>query len=278
MATLKIKDADSGDQYLNVIGAGTAAEPYQSVVPDYRIPYAINQIFQDDAVTVSVAEKGKSLIKFGQNSDIDAGVQEMVWEQGGFETYKTANDIDIVVSTAGGDTQEVVIEGHTISGTDLTFVTQTVTLNGTTNVSLTTPLARANRLYNNDSTDFAGVITVEDNGTSVHLSTGSAGNNQSLKCATATSSVDYWIITGLMVSVNRANTAVVDFELQVRLPGKVFRTQYALTSSRESGTYKVDFEQPIIVKPNSDIRVLATSSAANTAVQAAIHGYLAIVT
>lgn len=278
MATLKIKDADSGDKYLNVIGEGTSSEPYQSVVPDYRIPYAINQIFQDDAVTVSVAEKGKSLIKFGQNSDVDAGVQEMVWEAGGFETYKTANDIDIVVSDNVGDTQSVVIEGHTISGTDLTFVTQTLTLNGTTNVSLTTPLARANRMYNNSATDFAGMVTVEDNGTSVHLSTGTNGSNQSLKCATATSQFDYWIVTGFMVSVNRANTAVVDFELQVRLPGKVFRTQYACSAARDSGTYKIDFEQPIIIKPNSDIRVLATSSAANTAVQAAIHGYLAIIT
>jgi hypothetical protein len=278
MATLQIKDATGADVYLNVVGSGSSAEPYQSVVPDYRIPYAINQIFQEDAVTVSVAEKGKKLIKFGQNSDIDAAVQEMVWEVGGFETYQTSNAIDEVVSSNAGDTQEVVIEGHTLSGSDFTFVTQTATLNGTTGVVLTTPLARANRMYNNGATDFAGTITVYENGGTTHLSSGANGDNQSLKCATTTSSVDYWIITSLMVSVNRANTAVVDFVLQVREYGKVFRTSYALSAARDTGTVKVEFEQPLIVKPNSDIRLLAESSAANTVVQGAIHGYLAIIT
>lgn len=274
MATLKIKDGDVATKYLNVIEAGTSSEPHESVIPDYRIPYAINQIFVDDAVTVSVREKAKSLIKFGRNSDLDIGT-ETVWEVGGDETYPTGNDIDIVVSDDAGDTQDVVIEGHTLSGSDFTFVTQTATLNGTTNVALTTPLARASRLYNNDSTDFTGTVTVEDNGTSVHLSA-TGTSNQSLKCATTLSSVDYWIITGFQIAVTKTTAATVDFELQIREYGKTFRTRYY--GSAGNGSQYFNFDQPIIAPPNSDIRAIASSLVNNVGVSAAIHGYLAIIT
>ena len=275
MSTLKIKDADGTDQYLNVIGVGNASEPFQSVVPDYRIPYAINQIFKDDAVTVSVAEKGKSLVKFGTNPLLASGVEETVWSTGGIETYETTNAIDEVVSSNAGDTQDIVIEGHTISGSDLTFVSQTATLTGTTAAVLTTPLARVTRIYNDDNTDFLGNITVYVNGGNTHL-TALIGNNQSLKCSTALSSVDYWLITGFDMSVNRSNTANVDFKLQIRESGKVFRTQYF--ASQANGASYFTFDQAIIVRPNSDIRVQATSNAASTSVSASIHGYLAIIT
>lgn len=275
MSTIKILDGDALSKYYNVIGSGTALEPFQPVVPDYRIANGIRQISSDYGDTVSVYEKAKSLVKFGSNPLLAAGVEESVWSTGGTETYQTTNAINRVVSTDAGDTQEVVIEGHTISGSDFTFVTQTITLTGTTAVTLATPLARANRMYNNGSTDFAGSITVYVNGGTTHL-TALGDNNQSLKCATTISSVDYWIVTGFDLGVKRSNTAVVDFKLQVRESGKVFRTQY-FTSQANGGSY-FSFDQPIIIKPNSDVRVQVTSNAASTAVSASIHGYLAIIT
>lgn len=273
MSTLKIKDGDIADKYLDTIGAGTLLDPHQSVVPDYAVSHAINQIFQDDGVTVSVRAKGKSLVKFGENKSLASGVSETVWITGGDETFKTANDIDIVVSDDAGDTQNIVIEGHTISGSDFTFVSQTATLNGTTNVTLSTPLARVSRLYNDDSTDFAGTITVEDSGTSTHLTVDSG--NQSEKCATTLSSQDYWIVTRLTIGVERSNTANVDFQLQVRESGKVFRTISIIAGS--NGSAYIKYDHPIIVKPNSDVRVLATSNAASTSVNCTIHGFLAII-
>ena len=274
---LKIKDGDVSEKYFNTIEAGTSGEPFESVVPDYRIPYAyalIDSLYSD---TVSVREKAKNLLKYGKNDAITSGTPETVWQTGGDETYKTANDIDIVVSTNAGDTQDIVIEGHTLSGSDFTFVSQTATLNGTSNVTLTTPLARATRLYNVDSTDFAGTITVEDNGTSTHLTV--TEGNQSQKCATALSSVDYWIITNITGSVGRTTTATsVDFFLQVREFGKVFRTIFEFTVTNTSGTYEHEFSQPIIVPPNSDVRMRAASTGTNTIVGASINGYLAIIT
>ena len=276
MATIQVKDANGTTKYYDVLETGSSSEPHQPIVPDYRIPYAINQIFNDDAVTVSVREKAKSLIKFGRNEDLDVGTSETIWNVGGDETYQTGNTIDRIVSTNAGDTQDVVVEGHTLSGSDFTFVTQTATLNGTTAVTLATPLARANILYNNGSTNFAGTVTVYVNGGTTHLSSGTSGANQSLKCATTISSQDYWIITGLDINVEGSASANVDFSLQIRESGKVFRSRFT-ASTNNTGRF-INFAQPIIVKPNSDVRVKGLSSVNNTVANATIFGYLAIIT
>ena len=242
---------------------------------DYWITRAIKNIEADYGDVVSVDSKNKSLIKFGVNTDIDSGITETVWEVGGNETYPTGNNIDIVTSTSGSDTQEVIIEGHTLSGSDLTFVTQTATLNGAADVTLSTPLYRANRMYNNGSTDFAGIVTVEDNGTSVNLQVQAGDVNQSLKCATSLSSTDYWIVTALDIGVRRTNTAAVDFELQVREYGKVWRTRYFMSDSSNAGGKLFQLNPCIIIKKNSDIRMVATSLVNNVGVTASIHGVLA---
>jgi hypothetical protein len=271
-----VKDANSVDRYYETVGDGSSSNPFQSVVPDYKLAHAIRQIKNSDGVDVSIWEKGKSLSKFGLNSDLDTGVAETIWETGGDETLKTANDIDVIVSSNAGDTQDVVIEGHTISGTDLTFVVQTVALNGTTNVSLTTPLARVTRAYNNNSTNFAGTITIKDNGTSTHLTiNGAAGQNQSRKCQTSLSSADYFIVTELSGGVVGSTSATVKFQFQTKAIGKVWRTQRSWNSSTFT---EVKLNPPLIVPPNSDVRIIGTSGTNNTEAIAVFAGYLAIIT
>lgn len=276
MGSIKVKDADGTTQYYEVTGAGDSTNPFQPVIPDYRLQHAVKNIFDNYGDTVDIWEKGKPLIKFGKNDNLSVGITHTVWLEGGNENYLSANEIDRVVSTNAGDTQTITIEGHTISGSDFTFVTQNLTLNGTTDVNLTTNLARASRMYNTDSTDFAGTITVFKNGADNYLNSGTG--NQSEKCATTMSSQDYWIITGVMGCVNRNNTAKVDFELQIRESGGVFRTRYEFTGADDSGVEFVNLDPYIIAPKNSDIRVVATASASSTQVTAAIHGYLAIVT
>ena len=242
---------------------------------DYMLSRAIAQIEADYGDTVSIIDKNKTLRIYGKNENLGE-TEEMVWLQGGIENWATTNSIDIVVSTNVGDTQEIVIEGHTISGGDLTFVTQTITLDGTTNVDLTTPLYRANRMYNNDSTDFAGTITVEDSVSSeTHLQAGE--DNQSLKAATSISSADYYIITQLIVAVNREHSKSVDFALKIRKYGKVFITVFPISCSSSAGTTTVLLDVPVIVPKNSDVVFFASSSGPHTVVEATMVGYLAIV-
>lgn len=241
-------------------------------VNDYKLMHALWQI--EDTYSDKCWVKPKGLRKFGRNGDLDTGVEEMIWLLGGIETLPTGNTINTVVSDDAGDDQTVTIEGHTLSDGELTFVSQSVTLNGTTNVTLATPLARAVRLINTGTTDFAGTVTVFVDGGATHLSS-SGGNNQSLKAATSISDTDYWIITSWTCSVRRASQAVVDFKLQHSPVGGVFRTQATATVARDSGTVQIIFDPPLIVPKNHDVRVLATSSANNTQADSAINGYLA---
>jgi len=241
---------------------------------EYRIKNSIALIEDTYWDVVSVDAKKKNLIKFWRNNDIGT-TEEMVWLTGGTETLPTGNTIDTIVSNDAWDTQDVVIEWHTLSWSDLTFVIQTVTLTWTTDVTLGTPLYRATRLYNNGSTDFDWTITLrDDTAATTHLST-DWNNNQSLKCATSTSSVDYWIITAVTCSVNRQNTRNVDFRLQFKEFGKVWRTKLPISISSNQGTYQIMLDQPIIMTPNSDMRILATSSGTATWVEAIVHWYLA---
>lgn len=256
---------------------------------DYNsITRAVSQIRADYGHEVSIIEKNKTLLKFGRIDSLGTSF-ETIWVQGGNETYATGNDIDSISSSNSGDTQTVTIEGHTISGSDLTFVVQSVTLTGQTTATLSTPLYRATRMYNTGSSDFAGDIYVYESGGTVtngvpqtsadiHLKC-LIGSNQSLKCATATSSVDYWIIDLITVSVNRQQTRSVDFRVQVREFGKVFRTILPpIGCNSESGTIIIPLKEPLIIKPNSDVRVIAASSNTGTGASASLHGRLAIIT
>lgn len=246
---------------------------------------AVNEISGTYSDTVSVEQKAKSLIKFGVNGNIGT-TEEMVWGQGGIETLATGNDIDTISSSNAGDTQSVTIEGHTLSGSELTFVIQSATLNGQNKVTLTTPLYRSTRMFNNSGTAFAGDIYVYEDGAissgvpdtaaDIHLKA-SIGDDQSLKCATSVSNLDYWIVTGLTLGVNKSASRAVEFKLQVKEFGKVFRTRFFASCSSDTGSIHIPFDPCIIIPKNSDVRVLATSSGTSTGVEASIHGHLALV-
>ena len=236
-----------------------------------------------------VTIKPKSLAKFGSNLLVGTSYATLMTLPAGVtdETYISTNGITHISSSDAGDTQAVKIEGHTISGSDLTFVVQSTTLDGQNKVALTTPLARVTRVYNDDSTDFAGSIYVyEDDTVSAGVPTTNSkvhlivpiGENQSFKGATAVSSVDYWLLTGMAASVNEKTAATVDVELQIRMPGKVFRTQFNFTvASTGSNSLPIELDPVIIVPKNSDVRMRAKASTNNVSVSGRMNGYLALV-
>lgn len=260
--------------------------------PQVQSPFveeAINRIYRNFGDSVSVKDEAKELIKFGSRPDVGSSGTFTIAQLGSgeaHETYLTGNTIDKVSSSSGDDTEELVVEGHTIDGSgNFTFVTQTVTLTGQTAATLSTPLARCSRAYNNGTNDLVGTVYVHVDDT---LSSGvpqtaskvyltiPAGKNQSFKAATTISQSDYWIITGGKVGVQKKTTAVVDFFLEIRLKGKVFRQQDVLTASSTgaNGIY-VPITPHIIVPPNADIRVTATASTTAVECNSTIYGYLA---
>lgn len=63
-------------------------------VSDARLVQAEREIYQTYGDVVSIAAKGKSLLKFGRNPNLSAGVKETVWGLGGDESYVSSNVID----------------------------------------------------------------------------------------------------------------------------------------------------------------------------------------
>lgn len=261
------------------------------IIAGPEINQAINEIYSAYGDEVTIAGKAKSLLKFGKNIDLDAGVWETIWELGGDETYPTTNTIDRIVSSNAADTQTISLEGHTVTGAgadaEFTFVVQTVTLNGQTPVALTTPLARASRAATTSGTALAGDVYVfEDSATTggvpndltkAHIKiAGSLGDNQSFKAATTFSNRDYFIMTGFTCSVSRTTSASVDFEIQVRQVGGLFLPKQRIdVNSVAQGTTQIKFNPYIIIPKNADVRVRGVSSANNTEVNASFQGYLA---
>ena len=256
---------------------------------NFDVSQAIREVFNTYGVKVSVSQKKKSLNKFGRNqltTNAVTGSTIMTLPAGqNHETYVSTNAIDTVSSSSTSDTEEIVIEGHTISGSDFTFVVQTITLTGQTKAVLSTPLARVSRMYNNNGTDLVGSVYcyeddtltagVPDTGTKVHAII-RAGKNNTEKCATTLSSTDYWFVTEWGGSVLEKTAAFADVELEVAPFGKVFRVLDALGVA-SGATVEESFSPYLIVPANSDVRVVGVASAAGKQVAASIHGYLATV-
>lgn len=263
------------------MGADNSVNPDTTTFP---IQSAIDVVYSTYGDIVSVEQKKKTLYKFGRNADVSTDF-ETVWRTGGDETYVSTNAIDTISSSNTGDTQEVVIEGHTISAGILTFVSQTKTLNGQNKVVIDTPLARMTRLYNNGTTNFAGTIYgyeddtvssgVPQTASKIHITVNNG--NQSEKASTSISNTDYWFITEFRGYCFDKTAAVVEFEIQTRQVAstpKVWRTLFE-TSGTNGQPTDIKFDPVFIVPKNHDVRIRAKADGANTDIGAAMGGYLA---
>ena len=209
---------------------------------------ATNEVLSTYGHNVSVVDKAKSLHKFGQRADVGT-TKVTVFDITGVndESFLSSNLIDTISSGNAGNTQLIVIEGHTVDGDgNFTFVVQNATLNGQTKVPLVTPLARVSRLANIDSTNFVAssrvycyqdtaiVAGVPTDTSKIHIET-TATNNQSTKASTTLSSKDYLLLSFFNVSVRRnSGTPEVEFSLEVREKGGVFRTRFVTTASHKA--------------------------------------------
>ena len=251
---------------------------------DPWIEHAKQVILADDSVSVSLEAKNKDLLKFGRHLDVQTTLTTLMTLPTNIynETYVAANSITSLISTSASDTTTVTIEGHTISGSDLTFVVQTATLTGQTVVTLSTALARATRIYANAAVDLIGVISVCEDDTyssgvpqipaGVHLQI-RAGTNQSDKASTSISSVDYWIVTAVYADMLNKTAAFGEVDLEVRLEGGVFRTIADMGVS-DSHSGRIEFKPYLIIPPNSDVRLRAAVGSNGKDVSGGIEGVL----
>jgi len=252
------------------------------------VAYAEQEARLQNLISVTAKGKGKSVLKFGKNDDLGTS-KETVWNQGGFEVFPTTNAIDTFSSSSGSDTGVFTVEGHTVSGTGadakFTLVVQEVTLAGQTAAPLTTPLARVQRGFNSNGVSFVGDVYVYEADTvtagvpqtadKIHMKI-LAGENQSYKACITTADDEVAFITGLSVAVDKKQTAVVDFELEVQKPGGVFLPKFRVSASTTGSN---SFYQPVtpflIVENNCEVRITAVSSASGTEVNAEFSAVMA---
>lgn len=168
-----------------------------------------------------------------------------------------------------------------------TFVVQDVTMNGQTQVTLGTALARATRAYipsQNRATDMVGTgyiyetdtstSGVPDTASKVHLILNN-GANTSQKASTSISNTDYWIVTGFMAHNLTKQASWLDVRLEVRTLGGVFREVEDISVSDGSSQGIFIFEPYLIVPKNSDIRLRATADTNGRDAAGSIQGVLA---
>lgn len=257
---------------------------------EYNIQHALDVIKSTYGVDVSVERKSKDLNKFGRNRLVGTTEATIMTLPAGVtqETYLSTNGITHIASQSAADTQVVRVEGHTISGTDLIFSTQEVTLQGQTKVALPTPIARVTRAYNDNGTELVGPVYIAEDvtftggvpqtATAVHAII-PAGFNQTRKASTSISKDDFWIITGMTATCLQKTAAFASIIPESRVIGKSFRPfgqDIGVTSG--SGTVFIPFRPYLIIPPNSDVRLEAIADNAGTDVAASIEGYLAIKT
>jgi len=275
-----------------------------AVTTDADILQAERVVLAQYGDTVSVAAKAKNLNKFGRTStNVGTTFATIAEFQGSVadETFVTTNLIDSVSSSSASDTMDVTIQGHTVdvSG-NMTFVSQTVTLAGQTEVPLPTPMARASRMFvANDGTfgnvapDAVGTIAVYDNTDGIAAgvpNTDAAtkmliapGETQSEKCAVTTASDEYWFLTTFTAQVYEAaaTTDFVTVRIEIRdivnggawrpIGGDVVAVPGIFTAPPSR------FSPFLIVPKNHDIRAIAKTDAGTAPVEAEITGYLAAV-
>lgn len=260
---------------------------------DWRIQHAIDVIYEQYGDIVSVNDKKKDLLKFGRNEAL-SGTEATIMTFAGSEvaeTFVTDNDITHFASADSADQSiPLVVEGHTLSGGNLTFVTQTVTTNasdGQTKTALTTPLARVTRVYNNGASDLVGPVYVAEDVTftagvpqtnsAIHAII-PAGQNQTRKASTSLASTDYWIITGFTISCLEKAAAFVSAFIESRQLGYVFRPKTEeIAVSSSTGSFFQPFDPYIIIPKNSDVRIQAFANTTSIDGTAGVQGYLATV-
>ena len=253
-------------------------------VPDGRLVQAEREIELQFGEKVSIDRKAKSLIKFGKSAPLNTTSLQTVWTVGGNETYVNDNLIDSISSSNVNDTQEILLECHTVDADgNFTFLTQTVSLNGRNRVALPVAVARVSMAYNNNGTEIQGRVAVYENTaltngiptdtTKIHIDI-PLGLQESFKAATTFSNTDYFILTGGFGSVSSKQAGAADFYLELREQGKVFR-QVAAISATSSGPWEVKLDPAVVIPKNADVRVRVETEDNNLVVFTVFQGYLA---
>lgn len=241
---------------------------------------AQREVIDAGGPTTSVAGASNSILKFGRQDDIDSsdGFVTVRFTKAA-EPYPVANTVDTISSSAAADDGvQIRLIGTRIvggSGEDVRFerVRQVVTLDGRNKVTLPTPMARISRAYVVGSQDAVGDVyvyidTAITNGVPNDLTQVAAqveaDTNSSFSTLLTVADGNYLFVDQIGGGSLRQGNGNIDFRFETRSPGSVFRSRFEFGASNQSGVSDIKLSEPIIVAPNSDIRIRAAVTSNNT--------------
>lgn len=211
--------------------------------------------------------------KFGSNGDIDtATVPEDIWTAGGAYPFPAAAAATNIISSSVADDGDPVGTGaHTVTivGLDTNFlpITETATLNGTTQVVLTNQFRRINRAWINASGSGgtnAGTIDIRHTATIIGQIAISQGQTEmAIYTVPADTRGALLHQFEFIVAKAPAATDTADIQLEVRPLGGSFRVQHTVRVRVDNGQYILPLPLPTYIPPQADVRVRAVASSAN---------------
>lgn len=224
------------------------------------------------SVTRGEFENYSVVRKFGRNPDLDAGVAEDLWAQGGDYTFPTAAQIVDIVSTTDDDSlggsgaHTVAIEGL---DANYAVIRDTVDLEGLTQVSTTNAYLRIFRMRvtaGGSAAGAAGNITADQTTSGTVVGYIAAGVNQT-QLAVYTVPVGFTAyILGLQFNATKGTTSAVDIDMRVREFGSVFHTRGTYGANTRSGEAVLSFPCPVALPARTDIVFRGTATGNNTQV------------
>jgi len=251
---------------------------------DYWTYHALQVAHRQFDVVLSVDNKAEDTLKFGRNHLVGTSKATIQQQPAGIlhESYVSSDLITTIVSDNAGDTDDARVFGHTTDDGGLTFhvLDQDITLNGTTPVTLPTPIARVSRVRNYSATPWVGVLSVTEDDTftgdpgvpdtdaGVHLQV-PAGDQTSQKAAAMVCDGTYWFITSYYCDLLDKIAGFAEVALEIRAPGGVFQERISIScSDKHRGVH--EFRPYLLVPQNNDVRLVAAADGISTDISGGI--------
>lgn len=240
-------------------------------------PDAYERIPFEFQVSLGQFPKYSAQNKFGYNNSVGT-TQEEVWNVGGIEAYLSTAETMNIVSTDTNDDGDPAGTGAqtlTIYGLDNNWmeINETVTLNGTTNVTTTNSYLRVFRMIVNSAgatgSNVGTITATASSAASVHAQINPT-DNQTLKINFSSPANKYALITHAEIGTAKSDDCEIRFK--IRPFGEVFQTKRILNFFQS--TVSFNGFTPILVPPKNDVTITALSAAGGVKVSANIDYYL----
>lgn len=226
-------------------------------------------------VNAGFLEGYKQIRKYGANLQVSLVGTEYVWDGGVEYNYPIANETISVMSSDGADTTvELTVEGLVENGGDWEEQVITVTLNGTTPVTVGS-FIRVYRMRASNGVSPVGAVYASSNTANppsdtdlraqISLNNGVSRNSTLMAMYTVPSNKTVFMYRGY--TATRKNEDA-EFDFQIRPFNSNFFTAEIIPIYQSSNQFELGYER---VEEKSDIRVAVTSETNNAKAYASFH-------